>query len=65
MLTAEDIFHSQLENWGQKDAYLVTEEEFSVLSKSAEKIEAVKQPNGDGTFYSALVFRGFKFVCAS
>lgn len=64
-MTAEEILHSHLESWGERELYLITEEEFAVLLDKAEKIEILKHQNADGTFYSELVFQGKRFASSS
>lgn len=63
-MTAQEIIDAQLASWGERDLYLVTEEEFVVLLSSGGYRVELDKPNGDGTFFNSLVFQG-KVFCTS
>jgi hypothetical protein len=63
-MTAQEIVKNQIEGWGERELYLVTEEEFEVLLSAGGCYKEMNTPNGDGTFFSSLVFQG-KTFCTS
>lgn len=64
-MSAQEIIDAQLNSWGERLNYLVNESEFCLLLSEGGKIEVLNQDNGDGTFFSSLVFSGRTFYCSS
>jgi len=60
-MTAQEIFETQLGSWGERDIYLVSEEEFLVLLSDGGNQTEIDKSNGDGTFFNSLVFKNHKF----
>jgi len=63
-MNAQQIANEQLEGWGKRELYLVTKEQFEVLLSSGGSLSESNRPNGDGTFFSSLVFNDMVF-CTS
>ncbi|MFA6270080.1 MAG: hypothetical protein WC657_02630 [Candidatus Paceibacterota bacterium] len=63
-MTAQQVVEQQVAGWGEREIYLVTEEEFEVLLSSGGSILESNRANGDGTFFKSLSFQGRVF-CTS
>lgn len=63
-MKAQQILNEQVASWGQRELYLVTEEEFGVLLSNGGSPLEINRPNGDGTFFNSLTFQGRTF-CTS
>ena len=56
-MDAQEIFNTQVNSWGERELYLVKEDEFKVLLSNGGSPLETNKPNGDGTFFNSLVFQ--------
>jgi len=64
-MNAKTILEEQVSSWGEKDLYLVTEDEFKILLSEGGVITEDNLPNEDGTFFSSLLFQSRKFCISA
>jgi|WetSurMetagenome_2_1015567.scaffolds.fasta_scaffold459064_1 hypothetical protein len=62
--TATEILTELFSQWGERDVYPLTVEEFSVLKEIAES-SVLNRDNGDGTFYHEVCIENKKFALST